>query len=255
MAVSLVADSAGGGSAVTGTFVLALPSTATTGDRMFIFATWKDQSVTASISGWTSITSFADGSVGSGNGTGSMRVEAWYRDHSGSESAPTVTFSGAIIGAALSVAFRKGGSETWDTPLFATAAITNWTTTSQTVSASSTVAVPSSGVVIGWVGIRDDSATFTRPTNGIDDSTSAITWNGNFSRGLFDPHISTTTGNDMSADWGHRLVTIGATATLRQTATISAAETGSSLWVVQGATAGGGGADAGFPYVGGGYYP
>lgn len=111
--------------------------------------------------------------------------------------------------------------------------MTNWTTTSQTVAASATVAVPSDGVVMGLIGICDDSATMTRPTNGIDDSGGLITWNGNYVESPV-THFNSTTGLDMSGDLGHRLVTTGATATLRMTGTISAAETGAGKWVVQG---------------------
>src|SRR6185503_7726386 len=107
---------------------------------------------------------------------------------------------------------------------------------SQTVSASSTANVLGGGVVMGLMGIRDDTATMTRPTNGIDDSAGAITWNGNYVESPA-THHSTTTGDDGAADLGYRLVSAGATATLRMTGTISAAETGAALWVVQGVEA------------------
>lgn len=218
---------------ITGTAAVTIPGTAVSGDRMYLLAAWKDFSVTASVSGWTELTQFADGSTGSGNGTGSMKVGCWYKTHSGSESNPTLTLSGSVIGGACIVVFSKASTELWDAPLFVTAAITDWTNSARTVSASSTVDVPSGGVVIGLVGLRDDSAAFSRsPTTGIDVA-SGITWNGNYIETPI-THLSTTTGNDASMDAGHRLVTTGGTVTLRQTATISASETGAALWVVQG---------------------
>jgi hypothetical protein len=211
------------------------------GDRVFVVASWKDFSITATCSSnagarpYTEITEFADGSVAAGNGAGSMKVGGWYKDWASGDDGPTVGLSAVPnIASGCTITLRKGASETWDTPLFATAA---WpSSSSQTVSASSTIAVPNDSVVLAIIGIRDDSATFTRgATTGIDVA-SGITWNGNY---VEDPasHKSTTAGGDMAADFGYRLVTTGGTVTLRATATISAAETGSVLWVVQSATA------------------
>ena len=220
-----------------------IPAGSTTGDLLLAIASWKDFSITATIidiPGWTKITEFADGSVATGNGVGSMKVAAWYKEHDGSESDPTVDFSTTtgLLGSVCGLSFRKGGSETWDTPTFVTAAMTTWTTTAQSTNASSTITVPSGGAVVGIAGIRDDSTTFTRPTDAIADSGGLITWNGNYAEAP-STHANTTTGNDMSADAGYRLVTTGAagvTLQLKCTA-LSAAETGALLWVVLGASA------------------
>lgn len=216
---------------------VAIPATPQAGDRMYLFARWKDFSITAQVTspvGWTKLTEFADGSTSTGNGTGSVKVACWYRDWQSGDTNPTVDFSANPTNASVVImVMSKAGGDVWLTPLAVTAAMTNWTTTSQIVSASSTVAVPSGGVVMGLIGIRDDTATMTRPTSGIDDSTSAITWNGNYVESPASHH-STTTGDDGAADLGYRLVTTGATATLRMTGTLSAAETGAGLWVVQG---------------------
>lgn len=206
------------------------------GDRAFLLAVWKPFDSAGSPAGTeTEITEFADGSVANGNGTGSVNVAAYYLDVVNGVESVGVSWSGAANTCSVAlVVFSKGAGEAWGTPLFATAAITNWTTSSQTVSASSTVAVPDGSVVIGVAGIRDDSATFTRPTTGIDVA-SGITWDGNY---VEQPatHSSSTLGFDHAADSGYRLVTTGGTVTLRQTATLSAAETGSALWIVQGVT-------------------
>lgn len=212
---------------------VAIPSTPQAGDRMFLFARWKDFSITASVANWTEVTQFADGSVASGNGVGSVKVACWYRDWQSGDSNPTIDFSANPTNASVVImVMQKGADDAWATPLFRTAAMTNWTTTSQSVSAGSTLAVPGGSVVMGLIGIRDDTATMTRPTNGIDDAAGAITWNGNHVESPA-THHSTTTGDDGAADLGYRLVSVGATATLRMTGTISAAETGAALWVVQ----------------------
>jgi len=207
---------------------------------MYLFARWKDFSITTQVtspSGWTKLTEFADGSVVSGNGTGSVKVACWYRDWQSGDTDPTIDFSvSPTTASAVIMVMAKAASDTWLTPVAVTAAMTNWTTSSQTVSASSTANVLGGGVVMGLIGIRDDTATMTRPTNGIDDSTGAVTWNGNYVESPA-THHSTTTGDDGAADLGYRLVSAGATATLRMTGTISAAETGAALWVVQGVEA------------------
>lgn len=209
-----------------------IPAGATAGDRMFLFAAWKDFSITAQVAGWTEITEFADGAVAQGNGTGSMKVGCWYKDHSGSESNPTLDFSASPnIAAACIIVFQLSAGEQWDTPTFVTAAL-SWTTTSTTTNASSTTTVPDGSVVLNVVGFRDDSATLTRGNSGVD-AASGVTFNGNY---VETPatHHSTTNGNDMAADLGYRLVTTGGSnITLRATGTLSAAETGASLWVLQ----------------------
>lgn len=218
---------------------------ATAGSRKFRLYAWKDQSRTPTLtqnsSDWTLVggTTFADGSVANGNGTGSMRIGVWYSDAGANEATYDFNASGWVnttdIAGNAGISFAKAADETWDTPLLVTAA---WpaTSTTQTVSASSTVAVPDGAVVIGMIALRDDSGTFTRSaTTGIDVA-SGITWNGDYVEAPA-THLSTTTNNDMAADAGYRLVTTGGTVTLRQTATISAVETGSVLWIVQGVTA------------------
>ncbi len=216
---------------------VAIPATPQAGDRMYLFARWKDFSITAQVTsptGWTKLIEFADGTTNSGNGTGSVKVACWYRNWQSGDTDPTLDFSANPTNAsAVIMVMAKVGGDVWLTPLARTAAMTNWTTTSQIVSASATVAVPSGGVVTGLIGIRDDTATMTRPTSGIDDSAAAIAWNGNYVESPA-THHSTTTGDDGAADLGYRLVTTGATATLRLTGTLSAAETGAALWVVQG---------------------
>jgi hypothetical protein len=240
MAISLRAS--GTWATVTTDTAITIPGGSTTGDMMFLFASWKDFSVTATVSDWTEITEFADGSVSSGNGTGSMKVACWYKEHDGSESDPTLEFSGSVIGGAVITTFQKGGGDTWDTPTFVTAALSitggvRWSATS-----SSTLTVADGSVIIELVGIRDDSSTVTRhttdPQSIADDGSPAVTWNGNYVESPAS-HQSTTTGNDMAADLGHRFVTTGAAGvSLTSSGTISNTETGAVLWVHEGLSAG-----------------
>jgi hypothetical protein len=224
-----------GATGLTADEVLAVPAAQLNTDLVLILAAWKDFAITAQVSGYTEITEFADGTTNTGNGLGSMKVGAWYKVAvSDTEADPTLDFSTTtgLLGEGTILVFTKAGGETWLAPTFVTAA---WPITAnpQTISASSTVLVPDGSAVVGLLGIRDDSSTFTRVnTTGIDVA-SGITWNGNYVESPA-THASTTTGNDMSCDAGYRLVTTGGTVTLRQTATLSAVETGSGLWVVLG---------------------
>lgn len=244
MALTVVGSSSSAWAAVAATTQEISPNAGVAvDDRVFILSAWKDFSVTATCADrdtpaltYTEVTEFADGAVAAGNNVGSMKVGAWYKEWTSSDVIPLVTWSSITnVGASNMLVLRKSASETWDTPLFATAA---WPVTAnpQTISASSTVAVPSGGVVMAIIGIRDDSATFTRgATTGIDVA-SGITWAANY---VEEPaaHLSSLTGGDMAADLGYRLVTTGGTVTLRVTATLSAVETGSILWIAQGVTA------------------
>lgn len=226
--------------AADGTVVI--PTVPLDGDRMFLFATWKDFAITVTDpDGWTPIgTEFADGTVNAANAVGSVKVMAWYRDWESGDTDPTIDWSSnPTEGHAVITVWRKTSSMTWDTPLTVTAAMTNWTTTEEITEASSTVDIPTPSVVMGLVGIRDDSAVITRPATGIDDTGASVVWEDDYQEAPY-LRFNSVTGFDMSGDLGHRFVTTGDTGvTLRQTGAISAAETGAMKWVVQGVTAGG----------------
>lgn len=214
--------------------VLAVNAAQVTGDLVVPLASWKDFGITAQISDYTEITEFADGAVGTGNGTGSMKVGAWYKEAtSDTEANPTLDFSTTtgLVGEGAILIFSRSLA-TWATPTFVTAA---WTASAgpQTINASSTVTVPDGAAVICLIGIRDDSGTFTLPTNAIRDSGGLITWNGNIAQQPA-THASTTTGNDMSCNACYRLVTTGAAGVTLQAeiTALSASETGAILWIV-----------------------
>jgi hypothetical protein len=267
--MAIAARAAGTWAVLTASTAITIPAGATSGDRMYLLASWKDFSITASVAGWTEIVEYADGSIATGNGVGSMKVGCWYKDHSGTESNPTLTFSTTtgLLAAAVIVVFAKDGSESWETPTFVTEPITNWTTSVQNVVATNVLSHKSGDLVIGLAGIRDDSTVFTRPTYGISSSNAS---GGDATLWLADTveypaaHLSTTTGNDMAVDAAYRMSGglspgggPGTSLRLSQSATLSAAETGAALWVLQGVTTGGGGGGAteGNPhFIGGGYY-
>jgi len=212
-----------------------IPATPQAGDRMLLLVAWKDFNRTLTVSGWTSCgAAFADGSVASGNGTGSMKVQAFYRDWQSGDANPVLDWDAttSLLAGAIVNLIRKGADEVWTTPVLRTAA---WpSSSSQTISASATTDIPNGAFVRGLIGIRNDTVLFTRgATTGLD-AASGITWAGNYTESP-GTHRTSTTGNDGAADSGLRIVTTGGTGiTLRQQAVLSTAETGSALWIVQG---------------------
>lgn len=213
-----------------------IPGSPAAGDRMFLFASWKDFAITVTDpNGWTPIgTEFADGAVSATNGAGSVKVMAWYRDWESGDTAPNIDWSSnPTEGHVVIMLWEKAANEGWDTPQTVTAAITantNWTAT-----ASSDVDITDGSVVMELVGFRDDSTTMTRSATTAleDDGSPNVTWNGNYVESPA-THFNSTTGLDMSGDLGHRFVTTGASGvTLTGTGTLAASETGAAKWVIQ----------------------
>lgn len=238
MAIAFVNSSgwAGSPTGLTADYTQLLTNEPSEGAMMVVVAAWKDYSITAQVTtpaGWTELVEIADGAVSTGNGTGSMKVGAWYKVHgAGSgETGPTIDFSTTtgLLAQTNAYYFSKGVGETWDTPTYVQGAINTWGTGGGTTTASSTITVPNGAAVIGIAAIRDDSTITARS---LDDSGAAITWNGAVA---VQPssNASTTTGNDMSMSMVYRLVTTGASGvTLRQGGTLSATETGNAVWII-----------------------
>lgn len=201
---------------------------------MYLWGSWKTFSITvATPSGWTLVDDFSDGSVAAGNGTGSVHNAVYYRDWQSGDGDPAIDYSSVPTEAHwVIVLWEKGAGETWDTPVAvhaAVAAADPWSAT-----ASATVDIPDGSVVMSLVGLRDDSTTITRGSDDIDDDGSpAVTW-ADIYRERPGVHFSSTTGQDMSGDLGHRDVGTGANGvTLTSSGDPVAAETGTATWVVQ----------------------
>lgn len=146
-----------------------IPGTPAAGDRMYAWVIWKNQSVTSShVPGtWTKITEYKDGSVASGNGSGSVTIACYYRDWESGDGAPTFTLSASAgIGVHVMQVWSKDAGEAWDIPVSTNAP---WTTaaTAQRVISSGTVSVPDGSVVMNAMGVQDDG-TFSRATTALN---------------------------------------------------------------------------------------
>jgi hypothetical protein len=227
--VAIAHDSTTAWSIITGDSTVTIPAGAGTGDMMLILAAWKDFSVSATVSGWTELfDSAAGGSTSNGNGTGTMRVGCWYKEHDGSEANPTLDLLSGVIGAVCMVVFSKDASETWDTPT-QTTGLNESAASSLTITGAANLSLAAGDMLVGVMGVRDDSASFSHGTTGLNAS--GITWAANVTQQPA-THASTTTGNDMSASAAYRLASSGtSSAAPTITGLLSASETGTAGFI------------------------
>jgi hypothetical protein len=201
---------------------------------MFCIATWKDFAITAtcadevSAAAWTEIDESADGSVGTGNGAGSMKVGIWYFDWNGTDTGgPLITWStgtNLLAGTAV-LTFRKGGSDTWDAPTF-----TNGNQSGSTISVTGAANLnyAAGDLLVAILGIRDDG-TFTS----FSADATGITWAAAFAQAPA-TNGSTTLGNDLSAASGYRIASSGtSSAAPTMSGTLAATETGRGTFLRQ----------------------
>ena len=145
---------------------------------------------------------------------------------------PTLDFSTTtgLVGEAVVIVF-SGTLGAWETPSFAAG---EWLLSAGpgTEAANSTIDVPSGGAVVLLIGIRDDSATFTRPTVGIDE------WRRHMERRLCRvtghsclDHDRQRHGRRRGLSAGHHGCRGRRRCTARLPA-LTAAETGAMLWIV-----------------------
>ena len=221
-------------SAASGIVAPAEHASTAVGDRVFLIATWKDFAITAigedGVTGldWTEVDESADGSVGTGNGTGSMKVGVWYFDWDGTNVDPQVTFSTSVNQLALGaiLTFRKGASDTWNAPTFTNGNQALGSTIS--VTGGSNLNYAAGDLLIAILGIRDDG-TFTS----FDATATGITWASSLNKAP-STDGSTTSGNDCSATCGYRIASSGtSSAAPTMSGTLAASETGRGTFIRQ----------------------
>ena len=216
------------------THTVTLPAHAT-GNLLIVISACKaaaitsvNQSITTGV-GWTRAAAFADGTLNSGNGTGSVNQAVfWKIATSGSETNPVITWGGgqtADPGIAVGLCFTNaGGSEGWWTPLSVLQVATN-SATAISVNMGS-----NPGITAGDWGViahttRDDSV-LTVPSWTATSTTLAAVVEYPATA------IATATGGDMAGDAAYRSVTSGtASAAPVVTGTQAAAETGVTCFI------------------------
>lgn len=236
MAITFVGTGGGGNWAISNASGIVAPAehaSTAVGDRVFLIATWKDFAITAigedGVTGldWTEVDESADGSVSTGNGTGSMKVGVWYFDWDGTNVDPQVTFSSSVnqLAAGTVLTFRKDSSDTWNAPTF-----TNGNQNGSTISVTggSNLNFAAGDLMLAILGIRDDGS-FTS----FDATATGITWASSFNKAPA-TDASTTLGNDMSAAAGYRIASSGtSSAAPTMSGTLAATETGRGTFIRQ----------------------
>ena len=209
---------------------IAMP-THQTGDMLIARVMFKSSTIatdtgSTAASGWTKLGTFFDGSVNSGNGTGSVRVEVYWKiATSSSEASIDVSTSNETQAAFVALAYQKAADETWETPVGDGGPDTT-ADTSKSMTIQSHVSVAAGDLIDFFMGIRDDT-TMTVP----DITQTGVTF------GAVDEQPaaagSFTTGADCAADGGYRIATAGtSSAAAVVTGTLSTSETGSA-WMTR----------------------
>lgn len=232
--MAIAAGNAGTWAAVNATTQTVTLPTHAAGTQLILIAACKcatpanlNIQITTPSTGWEKIGSFADGTTGSGNGTGSVTCAVFRRICAGSgETNPVVTWGGSQTstpGIAVAVGFTKGGSEVWLIPALVQAATNSATSISVTM--GSNPGITSGDFGLGIHTTRDDSA-LTVPTWTATSATlAAVT--------VFPTTpIASGTSDDMAGTACYRSVTSGtASAAPVVTGTQAAAETGVTSFV------------------------
>ena len=222
MAISIRAT----GTATFGTANLtpAIPAGATGGDMMICVYGTKPYSDAPTINnGWTSLGSATDGTVAAGVDVGSMQTRILYKEHTGTESDPTVTNTTNNVSGALIIVFQKttgtwgiagaGGGDNTVGSVFA-------------VTMSSDVGHTAGDMVVGGAAFRSDAAT---PVT-INSMIIAGTTLGSYTKSpATDPE--TTSGGDMGMTIGYIPVNSGTSTSAPEfNCTLGGAHTGSAFF-------------------------
>jgi hypothetical protein len=209
------------------TQTVTIPGSPAAGDMMLCLVAVKPYTASPTMNNsWTAVgTKFANGTTANGNGSGSVTVMAFYKEHTGSETNPTVTWgTTSAPGAAVIVIFQKS-SGAWATPVGDGGGDTS-AGTGHSATIQSHVSVTAGDMVVAHTGICDDT-TMTVPTF----TQASVTYDtvAEYPTGA----LSSTTSNDISADACYRLATAGtSSAAAVVTGTLSSSETGSS-WMTR----------------------
>jgi len=180
--------------------------------------------VTCGTAGWTKIGQYNNGTTVSGNGTGSVIVAVFYKEAtSGAETNPVITYHASVAAtpsAAVAMAYSKGASEAWVTPVGDGGPVGTGTAISSTIQSHISV---TAGDMVDFFYSQGDNNTLTVPT---------ITQAGvTFGTVSEQPAaaLSSATSNDIDADGGYRLASSGtSSAAAVITGTASAGDQGSS---------------------------
>lgn len=211
----------------TGNLAMNIPAGATSGDMMLMAHSCKAFNTTVSVNqGWQELGSATDGTVAAGNDAGSMRTSFWYKIHTGTETAPTVTHGAAInVGAAVIIVFQKAANLTWD--LVGTGGGDNTANTTFSVTGASIIPITLNDMIVACAGLRSDasvpgaiSVTATGATIGTLTKSPAT-------------DLATNAGGDMALTNGYALCSAGTATTAPVFSTTLAANHTGAAFIVR----------------------
>lgn len=208
----------------TGNITVTLPTGVVAGDLMVMFYGTKPFNDVPTINNsWINAGAATDGTVAAGTDVGSMQARIFYKIHSGTETAPTVTNATNNVSSAVIVAFSKDPAKNWDLAFGGGGDNTAGTGFSAVTPA---ISLAVNDWVASFITTRSDAGTigtFTTTASGMT-----------FGAFVSQPTAGyvTTSGGDMSARSGYNTVTAGtATTAITVAATLGAAHTGSMFLV------------------------
>jgi hypothetical protein len=204
----------------------AIPAGAAAGDLMLCFVACKEfNSVQTMNQNWSLIGFATDGTVASNTDVGSMRVTAFYKIHTGSETNPTVTGTNFQAVGAVIIVFQKAAGVFWDLPAGAGGGDAT-AGTGFSVTASTNFGITSGDMVVGYAGIRSDAGT----QSAISITATGVTM-GTFTESPTNDLVNTNR-DQMAMSGGYRLATAGtSTAAPVYASTLAASHTGSAFMV------------------------
>jgi hypothetical protein len=169
---------------------------------------------------WTSLGSATDGTTVAGTDTGSMQARIFWKQHTGTETNPTVTNSTNNVSGGVIIVFSKASTSVWDMAHGGAGDATAGTGFSATTAAG--ISFAPNDLVAAFAALRSDAAT----QSSIALSASGITF-GAFTESPASD-LSSISGGDIAASGGYAAVTAGtSTVTLTYSSTLAAAHTGS----------------------------
>lgn len=204
----------------------AIPAGAVAGDIMLCFVGCKEfGSVQTMPAGWTLIGFATDGTVASDVDVGSMRVTAFYKVHTGSETNPTVSGNNNQAVGGVIIVFQKDANLFWDFPVGAGGG-DNTAGTGFSVTASTNFGITTNDMVVGYAAIRSDAGT----QSAIGITATGVTF-GTFTESPTNDLVNTNR-DQMAMSGGYLLATAGtSTAAPVYASTLAASHTGSAFMI------------------------
>jgi hypothetical protein len=202
-----------------------LPTGLASGDMMLCFVGGKDVNSNQTINNsWISLGKFTNGTGASQQDGGSMFMSVFYKIHTGTETAPTVTGSNYQAVGGIIIAFSKTLTF-WDTPISSGGGDTS-NGTSFIVGGVPTISVATNDMLVGYAAIPNDNST----QSAITITMTGVTFGSAFIEAQGD--LQNTNRDQMSMSGGYRLATGGSgTANPVYQSTLSVGSTGTAAIV------------------------